>query len=57
MGNTYNEELARIAEALEAQGGFREGLKGQRFDFATDDGVRSAVAAVARVLGAEVVND
>ena len=36
--NSYFEVLARIAEALEQQGGFREGLKGQRFDFETDDG-------------------
>lgn len=57
MGNNYYEILGRIAEALEAQGGFREGLKGQRFDLSTDDGVRAAVAAVARALGAEVVND
>lgn len=56
QGNSYFEVLTRIAFALEAQGGFREGLKGLRFDFATDDGVRAATAAVARLLGAEAVN-
>ena len=56
QGNSYFEVLARIAAAMEAQGGFRDGLKGQRFDLATDDGVRAAAAAVARLLGAEVVN-
>lgn len=54
--NSYFEVLARIADALERQGGFREGLKGQRFDFETDDGVRAALAAVCRALGAEVDN-
>lgn len=54
--NSYFEVLTRIALAMEAQGGFREGLKGQRFDFATDDGVRAAVVAIARLLGAEVTN-
>ena len=52
QGNSYFEVLARIAAAMEAQGGFRDGLKGQRFDLATDDGVRAATAAVARLLGA-----
>lgn len=56
QGNSYFEVLARIAAAMEAQGGFRDGLKGQRFDLATDDGVRAATAAVVRLLGAEVVN-
>lgn len=54
--NSYFAVFDRMAAALEAQGGFREGLRGQRFDFATDDGVRAAVAAVARLLGAEVDN-
>ena len=54
--NSYFEVFNRMASALEAQGGFREGLKGQQFDFATDDGVRAATAAIARLLGAEVIN-
>ena len=54
--NSYTEVFNRIAAALEAQGGFREGLKGQVFDFATDDGVRAATAAIARLLGGEVRN-
>ena len=54
--NSYHEVFKRIAAALEGQGGFREALKGQRFDFRTDDGVRACVAALARSLGAEVAN-
>ena len=54
--NAYFEQLDRIAAALEAVGAFRDALKGQSFDFATDDGVRAAVAALCRALGAEVRN-
>ena len=54
--NSYHEVFRRMAEALEAQGGFREALMGQSFDFRTDDGVRACVAALARSLGAEVTN-
>ena len=54
--NSYYDVFNRMASAMEAQGGFRDGLKGQMFDFATDDGVRAATAAIARLLGAEVVN-
>lgn len=54
--NSYFGQLNRIAKALEEQNGFRVALKGQTFDFSTDDGVRTAVAVVARTLGAEVNN-
>ena len=54
--NSYFGQLNRIAKALEEQNGFRDALKGQTFDFATDDGVRNAIAVVARTLGAEVNN-
>lgn len=54
--NSYHEVFSQMVEALRAQGGFREALKGQRFDFRTDDGVRACVAALARSLGAEVAN-
>lgn len=54
--NSYFAAFDRIAAALEALGGFRDALKGQVFDFATDDGVRAAVAAVCRAMGAEVRN-
>ncbi|MCR5414548.1 MAG: hypothetical protein K6F50_07475 [Kiritimatiellae bacterium] len=54
--NSYFEQLNRIAAALERVDVFRSILKGQSFDFATDDGVRAAAAAVARALGAEVAN-
>ena len=54
--NSYFGVLNRIADALEAQAGFRECLAGQVFDFSTDDGVRAATAALCRALGAEVVN-
>ena len=54
--NSYFGVLNRIADAVERQGGFSDALKGQRFDFSTDDGVRAAVAAVCRALGAEVDN-
>ncbi|MBR0242151.1 MAG: hypothetical protein IJQ54_06450 [Kiritimatiellae bacterium] len=54
--NSYFAQLDRIAAALEALGAFRNALKGQVFDFATDDGVRAATAALCRVLGAEVRN-
>lgn len=54
--NTYTAQFERMATALEAQGGFRDALKGQVFDFSTDDGVRAATAAVCRALGAEVDN-
>ena len=54
--NSYFAVFDRMASALESQGGFREALKGQRFDFATDDGVRAATAALCRALGAEVDN-
>ena len=56
QANSYFGQLNRIAEAMERQNGFRDALKGQVFDFATDDGIRDAVAAVARTLGAEVAN-
>ena len=55
QANSYFGQLNRIAEAMERQNGFRDALKGV-FDFATDDGIRDAVAAVARTLGAEVAN-
>ncbi len=54
--NSYFGHLSRIAEALENLGAFQNALRGQVFDLATDDGVRAAVAAVCRALGAEVRN-
>ncbi len=54
--NTYFSHLERIALALENLGAFQNALRGQVYDFATDDGVRAAVAAVTRALGAEVEN-
>lgn len=54
--NSYFAAFDRIANALEALGAFRNALKGQVFDFATDDGLRAATAALCRVLGAEVRN-
>lgn len=56
-GNNYHADFERIIEALQSQSAFRDALKGQRFDFETDDGVRAATAALCRALGAEVVND
>lgn len=52
--NTYFAVLSRIADALEAQGGYRSALEGQVFDVATPDGLATAVTAIARALGAEV---
>ena len=54
--NSYFAAFERIANALEALGAFRNALKGQVFDFATDDGLRAAIAALCRALGAEVRN-
>lgn len=54
--NSYFAQFDRIAAALEALGGYRDALGGQVFDFATDDGVRAATAALCRALGAEVRN-
>ncbi len=54
--NTYFASFERIAKALENLGAFQNALRGQVYDFATDDGVRAATAAVARALGAEVEN-
>ena len=54
--NSYFAAFDRIAAALESLGAFRNALKGQVFDFATDDGVRAATAALCRALGAEVRN-
>lgn len=54
--NSYFAAFDRIANALEALGAFRNALKGQVFDFATDDGLRAATAALCRVLGVEVRN-
>jgi len=54
--NSYFAAFDRIAAALEALGGFQSALRGQVFDFSTDDGVRAATAALCRALGAEVVN-
>ncbi len=54
--NSYFAQLNRIADALENLGAFQSALKGQVFDFATDDGTRAALAAVCRALGGEVRN-
>ena len=54
--NSYFAAFDRIAAALENLGGFRDALKGQVYDFSTDDGVRAATAALCRALGAEVAN-
>lgn len=54
--NSYFAAFDRIAAALEALGAFRDALKNQVFDFSTDDGVRTATAAVCRAMGAEVRN-
>ena len=54
--NSYFAAFDRIAAALENLGAFQNALKGQVFDIATDDGVRAAVTAVCRALGAEVRN-
>ena len=54
--NSYFGVLNRIADALERQNAFRSTLAGQVFDFATDDGVRAALAVVCRAMGAEVRN-
>ena len=54
--NSYFSQLNRIADALGNLGAFRSALKGQVFDFETDDGVREAVAALCRAMGAEVRN-
>ena len=56
VDNSCFTHFDRIASALERLGEFRDALKGQVFDFATDDGVRAAIAAVCRALGAEVDN-
>lgn len=56
-GNSYFEQLERIAAAMENVGDHVLGcLKGQSFDFATDDGVRAAVAALVIKFGGEVRN-
>ena len=54
--NSYFAAFDRIAAALEALGAFRNALRNQVFDFSTDDGVRAAMAALCRAMGAEVRN-
>ena len=54
--NSYFAAFDRIAAALENLGAFQNALKGQEFDFATDDGTRAALAVVCRAMGAEVRN-
>ena len=56
-GNSYFDQLNRIAAAMERVGdNLLHCLKGQSFDFSTDDGVRAAVAAIVIKLGGEVRN-
>jgi len=55
--NSYAEVLGQIAASLAAiSEGCLERLKGRRYDFATDDGVRAAVRDVVICLGGEVAN-
>lgn len=55
--NTYFDQLNRIAESMEkVADGVLHALKGQTFDFATDDGVREAVAAIVIKMGGTVKN-
>ena len=55
--NSYAESLGRIAASLEAVAeGCLQRLRGRRYDFATDDGVRAAVRDVVICLGGEVAN-
>ena len=52
--NSYTEQMNRVATAIERiAAGAGTPLAGRTFDLATDDGVRAAVAAVARALGGE----
>lgn len=55
--NSYTEQMTRMAAAMErlAEGAGRPFL-GRTYDLATDDGVRTAVAALVRALGGEVAN-
>ena len=55
-GNLMEGVEAQAEQALENLGAFQSALKGQVFDFATDDGTRAALAAVCRALGGEVAN-
>lgn len=56
-GNSYFDQLERIAASMEKVGDQVLGcLKGQSFDFTTDDGVRAAVAALVIKFGGEVKN-
>lgn len=56
-GNSYTEQMTRMASAIERIAeGAGSPLRGRTYDLATDDGVRSAVAAVVRALGGEVAN-
>ena len=56
-GNTYTEQLDRIAASMEkVADGVLQSMKGTSFDFATDDGVRAATAALVRKFGGEVTN-
>lgn len=58
MANSYFEHLERIASSLEeVAAGHLERFRGRTFDFATDEGVRAALAEVVRAMGGEVVND
>ena len=54
---TNSDALTRIADAVAAiAGGVGKPLLGSSYDFATDDGVRAAVADIARTMGAEVTH-
>jgi hypothetical protein len=55
--NSYFDVLGRIADSLaKVSEGYLECLKGRRYDFSTDDGVREAVRDVVISLGGEVRN-
>ena len=52
---TNSDSLQRIADAVVAiAAGAGKPLLGKGYDFSSDDGVRAAVADIARSLGAEV---
>ena len=52
-----SDSLQRIADSVAAiAAGAGTPLKGRSYDFSRDDGVRAAVADIARHLGAEVTH-